>query len=308
MGRGIFYIVLSGICYLILNFFVKILGAGPESIVFPTSHKIPTHEIVFFRSAVSFILCFALLKQKGLSIFGTNKKWLLIRGFSGMIALTLFFYTIQKIPLAIASSIQYLAPIFTIIIAVLFFGEIVKKAQWVFISISFLGALILGLIPVFQQGLHTHFEWYWILIGVVSAVFSGIAYNAIIKLKKTDSPLHIVIYFPMVSLPVMGIWCLFDFVVPKGIEWVYLLLIGVFTQFAQILMTKALHIGNASTITPFQYLGSIYALFVGLFVFGEFLSIWAYVGISLILLGVLLNIWAKYRVEKSKQNYFLKSR
>lgn len=299
MGKGIFYIILSGICYLILNFFVKILGAGSESIVFPTTHQIPTHEIVFFRSAVSFTLCFVLLKQKGLSIFGTNKKWLLIRGFSGMIALTLFFYTIQKIPLAIASSIQYLAPIFTIILAVLFFGEKVKKMQWFFIAISFLGALILGLVPVFQQELHTHFDWYWILVGIISAVFSGIAYNAIIKLKSTDSPLHIVIYFPMVSLPVMGIWCLFDFVVPEGIEWFYLILIGVFTQFAQILMTKALHIGNASTITPFQYLGSIYALFVGLFVFGEFLSIWAYIGISFILLGVLLNIWAKYRREKS---------
>ena len=82
---------------------------------------------------------------------------------------------------------------------------------------------------------------------------------------------------------------MFDFVQPIGIEWVFLLLIGVFTQFAQILLTKALHFGSASVIVPFQYLGIIYALLIGLFIFDERLNVIVYLGVFLILAGVLLN-------------------
>jgi drug/metabolite transporter (DMT)-like permease len=87
----------------------------------------------------------------------------------------------------------------------------------------------------------------------------------------------------------MTVWCLFDFVMPKGIEWLILLIIGIFTQMAQILMTKALHEDKSSVITPFQYLGAIYSAILGYFVFFESLSIVVYIGICLILLGVVFN-------------------
>ena len=80
---------------------------------------------------------------------------------------------------------------------------------------------------------------------------------------------------------------------PRGLLWnsdkFFLLLIGIFTQFAQIFLTKALHYGYASVIMPFQYLGIIYALLVGLFVFDERLNVFVYAGVLLILFGVLMN-------------------
>ena len=104
---------------------------------------------------------------------------------------------------------------------------------------------------------------------MVSAVFSGLAYTAVIKLKKTDQPITIVLYFPMVAIPLMTILCFWKFTWPQGIEWIILLVIGIFTQFAQIMLTKALHLGSAATITPFQYLGAIYMFLIGYFVFDE---------------------------------------
>ena len=290
MNKGIIYIILSGLSFLVVNFFVKIMGSGPSQILFPGMQKIPAHELVLARSIISFGLSFIVIKQKGLSVLGNNKKWLLIRGIAGMIALTIFFYSIHYLPLAIASTIQYLAPVFTVLFTLIFLKEKVVKMQWFFILIAFIGVGLIGFNNFFSTKQETVFiDYTWLGLGILSAAFSGIAYTAIVKLKATDTPINIVIYFPMLSIPIMFIWCLFDFVMPHGIEWLFLLIIGIFTQFAQVLMTKALHEDTVSVITPFQYLGAIYAAFVGFFIFDERLSIIVYLGIILILLGVVSN-------------------
>lgn len=299
MNKGILYMLLAGICFLVVNFFVKILGSGEIGLFGTTGSKFPAHELVFFRSLISFSISFYLLRKRNLPVLGYNKKWLLVRGFSGMIALTLFFYSIHYLPLAIASTIQYLAPIFTIILAVILVKERLFPIQIGFILLAFLGASLIGINNFLVEDQNLLLPWEWIIIGIISSFFSGIAYVSILKLKQTDTPLNIVIYFPMLSLPIMGIWCLFDFVVPQGIEWLYILTIGIFTQIAQISLTRALHSGDTSTITPFQYLGSIYALFVGYLIFDEVISFYAFVGICLILAGVIFNILFRSWKEKS---------
>lgn len=298
MNKGILYMLLAGICFLVVNFFVKILGSGEVGLFGVSGSKFPAHELVFFRSLISFSISFYLLKKRKLPVLGNNKKWLIVRGLSGMIALTLFFYTIHFLPLAIASTIQYLAPIFTIILAVLIVNERLFPIQIGFILLAFVGAALIGLNNFLVTDHKLLLPWEWILIGIVSSFFSGIAYVSILKLKHSDSPLNIVIYFPMLSLPIMGIWCLFDFVIPIGIEWFYILVIGIFTQIAQISLTRALHLGDTTTVTPFQYLGSIYALIVGYLIFDEVISFYAFIGICLILFGVIMNIFFRSWKEK----------
>ena len=94
--------ILSGICFAIINFFVKILGAGPNQDLVDGIQHYPGHELVLARSIVSFVISYSILKSRKLPIWGNNKKWLLIRGVSGTIALTIFFYTIQNLPLVYA--------------------------------------------------------------------------------------------------------------------------------------------------------------------------------------------------------------
>ena len=99
----------------------------------------------------------------------------------------------------------------------------------------------------------------------------------------------------MISLPVMAVWSMFEFTMPQGIEWLFLLIIGIFTQIAQITLTKGLHEGDAALITPFQYLGAIYATIIGFCIFDERLSWVVYFGIGLILIGVISNTVLKKR-------------
>jgi len=280
--------ILSGICFIIVNFFVKALGPD-QSDALGQLQEYPAHELVLARSIVSFAISLFIIKQKKLPVFGINKKWLIIRGVSGMIALTIFFYTMHYLPMAVAITVQYLAPIFTIIFAMILLKEKVRSLQWGFIGLSFVGVLMILFSdgnPLIGEG---ELSLLWIGLGIVSAVLSGVAYTAIMKLRSTDAPITIVFYFPMISIPFMAFMCLFDFTMPQGMEWFYLLLIGIFTQLAQITLTRAFHNGSASTIVPFQYLGVIYAFLVGYFQFYESLNNMIIIGIVLVISGVLIN-------------------
>lgn len=299
MARSIFYMILSGIAFFGVNFIVKMLG-NPEKALIDGLQRYPTHELVFFRSLISFSISFAIIRHRKLPVLGNNRKWLLVRGTSGMIALTLFFFTIHHLPLAIASTLQYLSPIFTVLIAGYLFKESIGRWQYVCTLISFLGVVLVG----FNGGISgmnvSDSGTLWIILGIISSFLSGVAYNAVVRLRNTEEPINIVIYFPMLALPVTGIWCLFDFTFPKGIEWLLLLLIGVFTQIAQVLMTRALMFGKTGAVVPFQYLGAIYALLSGWFLFDEQLNTIALSGILLILSGVIVNTFLQQR-NKERQ-------
>lgn len=288
MLRAILYILLSGLCFFVVNFFVKMLGQ-PDSAPIKGLQQFPAHELVFARSLVSFTISFVIIKYRGLPVLGNNRRWLLLRGTAGMIALTLFFFTLHELPLAIASVLQYLSPIFTVLIAHRLFKERVTTWQYVASVLAFSGVVLIGISSLTEAFGGTELNLFWMSMGIISAFLSGVAYNAISKLKTTEEPINIVIYFPMLALPITGIWCLFDFTMPRGIEWVFLLTIGIFTQMAQVLMTKAFMFGQTAVVAPFQYVGAIYALISGWFIFDERLGFWNLVGIGIILCGVILG-------------------
>lgn len=282
--------LLSSICFAIVNLCVKILSGHP--ILGYSFDGFPAHELVFFRSVVSLSICIVVIKSKKLPLFGNNKKWLLIRGIFGTGALAIFFYTLQELPMAIAIVVQYLSPVFTILLATYFLKEKVFSIQWLFFLIAFIGVAFIG---YSREAVAGSFELKWIALGVLASFFTGVSYNAIMKCRDTDAPINVVMYFPLIATPLMLVWTLFDGRMPHGMEWPIILIIGCFTQLAQILMTKALHIDDASNITPIKYMGGIYALLIGFFLFGEVISFYSFLGIILILVGVLLNAWIKAR-------------
>ena len=299
MKKGILFVILSGVCFLFVNFLVKIFGGN--TIVFGHSiQKLPAHELVLARSIVSFVISSFVIFRKKLPYFGVNKKWLVIRGTAGTIALTLFFMTIQNLPFAIAAIIQYLAPLFTMLFTFILLGEKIFRVQWLFVLLAFSGVCLISLQNYISADSGLVFQPLWVGLGMLSASISGVAYTAIVKLKETDEPISIVLYFPMISIPIMLVLCMFDFVMTHGVEWLLLLLVGVFTQFAQVLLTKALHMGTSSVIIPFQYLGIIYAILVGYLIFDERLNTFVNIGVLMILSGILMNAYFRFKKTEKK--------
>lgn len=266
--------ILAGIFFALMNVSVKYVP------------HIPAIEIILFRSLFSLIFSFLILKKQHVPVFGNNKKLLILRGVVGSIGLIAFFYTLQKIPLASAVTIQYSSPIFTTILGIFLVKERVKPIQFLWFGISFAGVFVL-------QGFDTRVNLLYGSIGVVSALFSGLAYNVIRKLKNTEHPLVIIFYFPLVTLPFAGLVSYFTWVQPEGWDWAILLWIGICTQAAQYFMTIAYQNANVAKVSSLSYLGILYALFFGFFLFGETFGLMSYVGMALVLAGILLNLKEK---------------
>ncbi|WP_057935879.1 DMT family transporter [Algoriphagus resistens] len=266
--------LLAGIFFALMNVSVKFIP------------HIPAIEIIVFRSIFSLVFSYLVLKKQKVNVFGNNKKWLIIRGVVGSIGLISFFYTLQNIPLASAVTIQYLSPIFTTIFGVFLLKEKVKPIQFFFFAISFGGVLVI-------QGVDTRVDMFWATIGIISAVFSGLAYNVIRKLKNTEHPLVIIFYFPLVTLPFALIVSAFGWVNPVGLDWGILLFIGFCTQTAQYFLTIAYQNANVSKIASLTYIGIVYALIFGFFFFEETFNALVYIGMGLVLLGILLNMRVK---------------
>lgn len=243
----------------------------------------PVTELILFRSIVSLLLSLIVVWKVGISPFGNSRKTLFLRGVFGVTALTMFFYTLQKMPIATAITIQYLSPIFTSLFAIWILNEPMKTRQWLFFAVSFLGILVM-------KGLNDDINTEYVVIGIIAAAFAGLAYNMIRKVKDTDHPVVVVLYFPLVAIPVMGAFSFIYWKTPVGVEWLILVAMGVFTQIAQVYMTKAWQAEAANKVASLKYVGIVFALFFDLALFNIVPPWTTIAGIMLVLLGVVLNV------------------
>jgi drug/metabolite transporter (DMT)-like permease len=244
---------------------------------------IPAMEIVFFRCVVSAIACWIGLRGTNADLLGNNKLLLFLRGASGTTALFCFFITIQHVPLASGVTLSYLSPIFTTIIAIFLLSEKVKAIQWIFYAISFGGVFII-------KGFDANFPTIYFITGILSAIFSGIAYNLVRSLKEKEHPLVIVLHFQIVGIIAGFIYILFDWKTPQGFDWIYLIATGILTQLGQVHLTHALQAEKVAQVSIVNYTGIIYALVFGWLVFGEIYTLQTLIGILLVIAGVILSI------------------
>ena len=280
LSKGVLYMILATFIFAVMNVLVKYV------------ENIPAIEIILFRSIVSFFMSGITLGLKKINPLGKNRKVLFIRGLAGALALMMFFTTLQEIPLASAVTIMFLGPIFTTILGVFIVKEKVFPLQWVFFAVSFVGIIMI-------KGFDPRVSPYMALLGVGAAFFSGIAYNMIRKLKTSEHPLVIIFYFPLVTLPIVGIYSALNWVQPEGYEWVLLIAIGVLTQFAQYFMTKSYQSEDLSKVSNINFIGVIYALGFGYVLFNEAFNLLTYLGMTCVMLGVILNVIYKNKKEKA---------
>jgi len=271
LSEGVRLMFVSTLAFSLANVFVKQVA------------HLPTMEIVFFRCAFGVAFCYIGLKRANADWRGSNRTMLFLRGLFGTTALYLFFLTVQNIPLAQASTIQYLSPIFTTIIAIFLLKESVKHLQWLFYGLAFLGVL-------FIERFDARVPLIFLVLGIISAFCSGVAYNLVRSLREKEHPLTVVMHFQIVGVVVGGVFTLFEWQTPIGWDWFYLFLIGVSSQLGQWFLTNSLQKEKAASVAIVNYSGLIYALLIGWFVFGEVQTVESLIGMLLVVVGVILSI------------------
>jgi drug/metabolite transporter (DMT)-like permease len=130
-------------------------------------------------------------------------------------------------------------------------------------------------------------------MGVAGALFTGFAYNAIRNMKDKEDADVIIFYHPLISLPVVLIYFLIfpqNLVMPHGFDWLYLIGTGVFTQFGQYYITRAYQMDTAARISSVSYVGIIWGVLFGKFLFDDQYEIGVISGMAIVIAGVMLNL------------------
>lgn len=285
--------LISTLGFSLMNLCVKALG------------RIPPHEIIVFRVGVSFCITYYLMQNAGVKLWGRNIKWLLVRGAAGALALWLYFITLKNMPLATAVAIQYMSPLFGVMLAPIFIKEKMRPIQWLYFLVSFAGVVLL-------KGFDTSVSLFYLLIGLLSALLTGLSTNAIRKTSHTDHPLLVMLYLPIFALPTSAPFAVMQWVPPAGWEIVLLLLTGVFTQISQYYSTLAIQTDRLERVTYLNYLGLIYAVVFGFFIFSEPLTLGTFGALCLVAAGVMLNLghnnrqiakWRKHSAWQLRSHY-----
>ncbi|MCI2282919.1 DMT family transporter [Colwellia sp. MSW7] len=260
---------------------------------------IPVLEIVAARAIVSAIMSYADIKRKKIPVWGHNKKLLIARGTVGSFALMFVYYAVTTLPLAEATLLQYLHPVFTAVLAIFFLKETIQRSTIACIVISLCGLLVmiqpnLALLNLEKPNLYLdsaiQYPWLSIGLGVLGALGSAVAYVIIKKLTKTDDSAVIIFYFPIVAFPLSMLMLGSDFVVPSLAAFVLLIFVGIFTQVGQVGLTKALHCADANKATAYAYVQVVFSVIIGWAYFNEAPIITTIIGGGLILFGALINI------------------
>jgi len=169
-------------------------------------------------------------------------------------------------------------PIFVALLAPALLGEAFGRLQFALIIVAFVGITVV-LKP--DENILQGVSIYALLAGLMAAL----SMICIRKLRATDSIFIITLYFTIFTTVVSAPLAFMNFVRPTAVEWGWLVFIGVAITFAQLFMTKAYRLGDASTIAPFSYASVIGAYAAGLLFFSEIPDIWSIIGAAIIVAG-----------------------
>lgn len=287
MNKGVAYMALSISFFAVQNIAMKYLV------------HLPLMELVVCRALVAVGLAYATIRFKGIAPLGNNRRRLLLRGLLGFCALSMFVATVQGLPLGTALVIQYMSPVFVALLGIFVLKERMRWVQWLFFAVCMLGVALI-------RGFDPNVSTFLLLLGIGSSIVSAMAYATVRSLKDSDDPLVVTFYFPLVTIPLglaaMGLNALlpgtvqvshFGWTMPEGMDWFWLVCMGVFAQLGQIWMTNAYHAGRADVVSSVSYLGIVYGIVFGYFLFDETYAWQAALGIALVLAGVVANVLVK---------------
>lgn len=187
----------------------------------------------------------------------------LARSLCLVVATLCFFGALRFLPLAEASAITFLAPMFAILLSMPVLGEKPTRARWLAAIIGFAGILILV-----RPGSAVFHPATGLL---VVAALSNALYQLLTRRLPNDTPYTTLFYSALVGTA--GLSLLLPFAdLPHEVtarDAMFLLLLGLLAGVGHWLLIGAFLAAPASLVAPFTYLQMIWATLYGYVIFGQ---------------------------------------
>jgi drug/metabolite transporter (DMT)-like permease len=285
--RGIIYMLFAALGFSLMGGAAKLLkgsfGAG---------------QLVFWRNMVGLIVLIIGFISKPPVNRGGKFHLLIFRGFMGTVALYTLLYCILHLPLGTAMTYNLTSALFISIFSFLIFREYHGHNVFIAVVIGFIGMLL-----IYKPAMH--FPWYYHAAGLISGVTSALAYLTVNRLAGYYDARIIVLAFIGSGVLVPTLFMIFGYSFglphddmffiqwkwPSGIEWFYVLWLGLAAVFGQYCVTKAYGADKAGVVSAIGYANIVFSVFIGMALGDAFPDLMSLGGICCIILsGILISI------------------
>ncbi|UBH15920.1 DMT family transporter [Macrococcus armenti] len=263
--KGILWLIAASIGFSLMGAFVKLSG------------DLPVFQKSLFRNIIGMILPLYFVYKYRAPLFGhkENQGTLILRSLFGLIGVLLNYYAIDRMVLSDADMLNKLSPFFTIIFCAFFLKEYIRRYQMISMVIAFIGALFI-IKPNFSS------DMFIAIIGVLGAMFAGLAYTTLRVLGSKEKFYTTVFYFSFVSTIVLIPLTLLSYEPMTNVQIIYLILSGVFATLGQFGLTIAYSYAPAKDISIFFYTTVLFSAIIGFILFNETPDLLSYLGYIII--------------------------
>jgi drug/metabolite transporter (DMT)-like permease len=242
-----------------------------------------TGEIVFYRSVIGMLMVWSAVRWRGGSLKTPVPQVHFWRTASGISALCMWFYSIGKLPLATAMTLNYMSSVW---MALFLIGGAAMlgtaRIDGRLVATVLLG--FAGVALILQPTIANNQLWHG-LIGLISGIVAATAFLQVAGLAKLGEPaLRIVFYFSLGGVvagaglaTLSGAWHAHT---TRGAA--LLLAIGLLATMAQFMMTRAYGRGKPLVNASLAYLAIVFSFGYGVWWFDDRITWSALVGMVLI--------------------------
>lgn len=285
--KGILYIVLSALCFALMNMFVRMSG------------DLPSIQKSFFRNFVAAVFACVLLIQSRTPFRckAENLKYMLLRSVFGTIGILCNFYAVDHLVLSDASMLNKMSPFFAVLFSFLILKERVSLIQGVLVAGAFLGSMFV-VKPTFSN-----MDLFPSMIGLMGGICAGAAYTMVRRLgERGEKGTVIVLFFSTFSCLVTLPWLIFDYHPMTVKQTAILLLAGLSAAGGQFAITAAYCYAPAREISVYDYSQIIFSAILGFVVFSQLPDILSWVGYGIICLMAVLMFFYNNRNRQEENS------
>jgi drug/metabolite transporter (DMT)-like permease len=284
---GILLQIFAMLCFTTQGAFVRYVG-----------DRIPVGEIVFARSFFGLLplILWLVWHGKFRTMWQTsNLRAHLTRGVVNLGGMFCNFAGLARIPLADATALGYATPLFTVFLAAMFLGEIVRLWRWLAVFVG-LGGVLLMLSPHLGQGTYDDAATLGAFFALAAAFLFGVAMTQIRHMAAKETTGALVFFYSAVGIVVSLCTIYWGWVIPAGADLIALIVMGILGGMAQILMTESFRNAEAAVLAPFAYTSMIWAVLIGYFWFGEVPAMVVLAGAVIVIASGLFVIWREHKL------------
>ena len=280
--RGVVLIIIASAFVAMTTVIAKVLGTG-EGALSP-------FQITWGRYFFALIALVCFWGARRPTIAALNLKLHMVRTTFGVTGVTAFFAASTLVPLADATAISFLNPIFAMGFAAIFLRERVGPIRWAMAALAFVGMLFL-----IRPGA-TSFQPA-ALIALLAALLIGVEVTVVKILSGREPMFQILLMSNVAGTVVASLAMLWFWQWPTPEQWGLLVLIGLIMLSAQSLYIPALKSGDASFIVPFSYATLIFAALYDLAFFDVIPVPLSLLGGGIILTSGIVLAWREGRAR-----------